>query len=72
MEHRSPVAAVVVSEGILIKVRLQMLGAHGMVDPVDPALQKTPKTIDSVGVNIADHVHPLRRAGFSDADNRDL
>jgi hypothetical protein len=47
----------IVPEGIFVKVGLQVLGTHGMVDPVDPALQKTPKTVHCVRVNVADHVH---------------
>ena len=34
-----------------------MLGAHGVVYAVDSAFQETPKTINRVGVNIADDVH---------------
>ena len=36
LEHRPAVASVVVPEGLFVQVGLQVLGAGGVVDAIDP------------------------------------
>src|SRR5215208_2539594 len=50
----------VVPEGVLIDVALEMLAADGVVDPPDAVPEQGPEPLDRVRVDIPDHVHLLR------------
>src|SRR5581483_8967261 len=43
---------VVVAEGVLVQVRLKVLGGDAMIDAADSALQQRPKPFDGVRVNV--------------------
>lgn len=47
------VVAAVVAETVFVKVALQVFRRNGVIDTADPALYKTPKTLDAVGMNVA-------------------
>jgi len=56
LEHRLLIASVAVSEAVLIKIGLQMLLTHGMVNTGNPALDEAPEALNRVGVDISPNV----------------
>src|ERR1041385_2853679 len=51
--HVSPVVA----EGVFVKVGLQVLRAHAVVHAADPALHKTPESLNRLSVNVSRDVY---------------
>jgi len=43
----------VVAEGVFVKIALQVLRRNRVVDAADPALHKTPESLNAVGMNVA-------------------
>src|SRR6266436_10034758 len=48
-----PQVSPVVAEGVFVKVGLQVLRAHAVIHAADPALHKTPESLNRLGVNVA-------------------
>jgi hypothetical protein len=42
----------VISKGIFIKIRLEILGRHGMVNATNTTLSQRPKTLNAIGMGI--------------------
>jgi hypothetical protein len=59
MKHRSRIKAAVVSESVLIKVRLQVRFANRMVNTADSGLNEHPESLNRVGMGIAGNVNLL-------------
>ena len=56
LKHRLVIVPVIVPEGVLVQVGLQVLRTDRMMRPVDPALDQAPEAVHGVRVGDAFHV----------------
>src|SRR6266542_6104979 len=56
LKHWPGVFSMVVAECVFIKVALEMLSAHGVIDPPDAGLDEPKETLNRIGMNVAIHV----------------
>src|ERR1700676_3877888 len=60
LKLKIPLMPPVVPEGIFVKVSLQVFGAHVVVHAADPALNKTPESLNRLSVNVTRDVDAAR------------
>lgn len=60
LKHGLVIIPMVVTEGILVDVVLEILGADRVVDARDTALGQAPEVLDGIGMDIAHHIHLSR------------